>query len=82
MGEYHSVSCGMHSRYERAILRRERWCIDGVSNRGEEQGLLGRPMDLVTRFGEKFLRLEADSGELLEFRLDRILRAEKSGETA
>ena len=82
MNDYRSVSCDLHSQYELAILRRERWRIDGVSNRGEEQGLPGRPLDLVTRSGEELLQFEAESGELLEFRLDQIRGVVKVGETA
>ncbi len=82
MSGYRPVSCDLHSQYELAILRRERWRIDGVSDKGEVQGLPGRPLDLITRSGEEFLRFEAESGELLEFRLDRIRRVEKGGATA
>ena len=82
MGEYRAVSCDLHSQYELAILRRERWRIDGVSNRGEERGLTGRPVDLITRSGEELLQFEAESGELLEFRLDRIRRVAAEEESA
>ena len=82
MYDYQPASCDLHSQYELAILRRERWRIEGVSNRGEEQGLPGRPLDLITRSGEEFLQFEADSGERLEFRLDRIREVAKVGETA
>jgi transcriptional antiterminator Rof (Rho-off) len=82
VSDYHSISCDLHSRYELAILHRERWRVDGVSNRGEERELAGRPVDLITRSGEEFLRFEADSGELLELRLDRVRRVEKDGKTA
>ena len=72
MGEYRAVQRDLHSHYVLVILRRERWRIDGSSNRGKEQGVSGRPVDLIPAPVQSFLRFEVGSGEVLELRLDSI----------
>jgi Rho-binding antiterminator len=77
MGDYSPIPCDRHSEYELAIMRGQWLLIDGVSSRGEEQGLRCLPVDMVARGGEEYLLVRTDTGDSLEFRLDRIERAVK-----
>jgi transcriptional antiterminator Rof (Rho-off) len=78
MSDYRPIPCERHSEYELAIMRAEWLVIDGRSNLGEEQGLRCLPVDIVARGGEEYLLVRSDGGDPLEFRLDRIKRAERA----
>jgi transcriptional antiterminator Rof (Rho-off) len=79
MSDYRPIPCEHHSEYELAIMRGEWLLIDGVSSRGGERGLRCLPLDMVAREGEEYLQVRTESGEPLEFRLDRIEGAVKAG---
>ncbi len=79
MSDYRPIPCERHSEYELAVMRGQWLLIDGESGRGEERGLRCLPVDLTARSGEEFLQVRTADGELLEFRLDRIVRVVGAG---
>lgn len=76
MTDYTPIDCGQHSETELAILRgrqlRISWHDPDVQTRMETL----RPMDLQTRNHEEFLVAKTASGNMLQLRLDHILKFE------
>ncbi len=72
MSDYQPIDCGLHSRYELAIMHRMplTLCWRGSDGLTHLETLL--PEDLQTSKGEEFLVLRNGSGEQLKVRLDRI----------
>jgi len=76
MSDYQPVSCEFYARFEHWIIRRQSlrvaWQDPQVVSHLEHL----RPLDLQTRNHEEFLVARRRSGERIELRLDRIIRAE------
>jgi|AMFO01.1.fsa_nt_gi Transcriptional antiterminator len=70
---YRPVSCGLHSEYELLAMRRAPVTVHYRDEAGAEHRFRGRVVDLLTRDGAEFMRLESERGTL-EVRLDRIER--------
>ena len=75
MTDYTPVDCGLHSRYELAIMQHQQvrlsWQAEATLH---TETVL--PTDLVTRNGEEFLRITRAGGNSLDIRLDHIRRLE------
>ena len=68
---YRPIPCAAHERLEFAALTRQ-W-LDVTVDEGERAGPLRlRPLDVFTRDGAEWLLAEAESGERLTLRLDRL----------
>jgi Rho-binding antiterminator len=68
---YAPIPCAQHERLEFAALTRQ-WLevmVDGAKQRL-------RPLDVYTRDGAEWLQAEADGGEQVTLRLDRLVVAE------
>lgn len=79
MSDYRPVDCADYSRYELAILRRQRLLLSWRDERAVCHLEVVRPTDLQTRCGEEFLLAESTDGSPLKLRLDRILVARPAG---
>ncbi len=76
MSDYRPIDCSLYSRYESAVMHRQRlrlvWCPgDGIVHM---EILL--PIDLKTRDHAEYLLARRQTGEELEMRLDQIVRVE------
>lgn len=78
MTDYQPIACGLHDRYQLAVMHRERLRIDGVLGGEEVRGVEGQVVDVFTRAGAEYLALRDEQGERLEFRLDRLRRVERA----
>jgi Rho-binding antiterminator len=68
---YRPIPCAAHERLEFAALTRQ-W-LDATVEAGEHTGHWRlRPLDVFTRDGAEWLLAEAESGERLTLRLDRL----------
>lgn len=78
MSDYTPISCELYARYERWIVRRRTirviWREYGSGEQTHLESL--HPIDLQTRRHVEYLVARRPSGERLELRLDRIVRAE------
>ena len=72
MSDYQPIDCGLHSRYELAIMHRMPLTLCWQGNDGLTHLETLLPEDLQTSKGEEFLVLMNGSGEQLKVRLDRI----------
>jgi transcriptional antiterminator Rof (Rho-off) len=72
VSDYLPIACGLHSRYELAVMHRMplTLCWRGSDGLTHLETLL--PEDLETRNGEEFLVLRNGAGEQFKVRLDRI----------
>lgn len=71
MSDYRAIACSDHERLEFAALTRQ-W-LDVTVEAGDRAGrqrLL--PLDVYTRDGAEWLLAEAEGGEKLTLRLDRL----------
>ncbi|MGA7801462.1 MAG: transcriptional antiterminator, Rof [Gammaproteobacteria bacterium] len=75
MTDYRPIDCAIYSRYELAIMHRERLrvCWHGEDGMSHVETL--RPRDLQTRSGAEYLIATGADDRRLELRLDRILEA-------
>ena len=71
-GGYEPIDCGLHSEYELLAMHRARVELVCRDERHEEQRLQGRVLDVFTRQGAEYLRLETPAGEIADLRLDYI----------
>jgi len=66
------IGCGLHSKYELAILHGKRLHISWVQPDGQLRVEVLKPRDLQTRNHEEYLIAEQHDGQQLELRLDYI----------
>lgn len=76
MNDYHPISCALHSRYELAVLRRERLRLRWLGEDGAERQAELLPTDVQTRAGAEYLQARDAAGAEVCIRLDWILAAE------
>ena len=69
---YRPVDCGLHSRFELAVMRGRALTLGWRQPDGSLRREPILPLDLVTRDGAEYLLMEA-GGERLQLRLDRIV---------
>lgn len=69
---YRPIDCSVHDEFELRAVRRVRCELDYLDETGAKQHRSGRIVDLTTRNGEEYLRL--DDGT--EVRLDRVIRVD------
>ncbi len=69
---YRPIDCSVHDEFELRAVRRVRFELDYLDETGAKQHRSGRIVDLTTRNGEEYLRL--DDGT--EVRLDRVTRVD------
>lgn len=72
MTDYQPIACALHDEYELAVMRGRRVTLVWLDEAGQRQQAHVTPLDLVTRAGEEFLRVQDHNGETLDIRLDRI----------
>ncbi len=70
---YRPISCSLHSEYELLAMRCAPVTVHYRDETGAGHHFRGRIVDLLTRDGAEFMRLESERGTL-EVRLDRIVR--------
>ena len=70
--EYVPIDCGLHSRYELAIMRRQQLVLSWADEAGTVDACTVTPLDLFTRQAQEFLRLRDAQGREHTVRLDRI----------
>jgi Rho-binding antiterminator len=73
MSDYRPIPCALYSRYELAILRRQRLRLRWRENDNVTRVDFLAPKDLLTAKGEEFLIAEDSAGRSLRLRLDHIL---------
>jgi transcriptional antiterminator Rof (Rho-off) len=72
MTDYTPIDCGLHSRYELAVMHRQPSRISWRDEQGDIHMELLTPCDLLTRAGAEYLVADSPDGRRLELRLDRI----------
>ena len=75
MTDYRPIDCALYSRYEVAIMHRERLRVSWRDTDGLTHLEILQPQDLRTRSGAEYLIAMGQGGQPLELRLDRILEA-------
>lgn len=77
--DYTPIDCEQYSRYELAIMHRQRLRIAWRDRDGDShlENLL--PINLNTRNHAEYLLVRGQSGKVRELRLDRIIKAMPSG---
>ncbi|HKJ08807.1 MAG TPA: transcriptional antiterminator, Rof [Gammaproteobacteria bacterium] len=75
MTDYRPIDCALYSRYEVAILHRERLRVCWRDAAAVTHLEILQPQDLQTRSGAEYLIATGKGGQRLELRLDRILEA-------
>lgn len=74
MTDYRPVACEIYAELELAILRHKRLRLVWRDCDGTHHVATLRPKDLLTRQHEEFLISEDSEANLVEIRLDRIVR--------
>lgn len=75
-GDYRPIDCGLHSRYELAIMHGTPLHLLWCDAQGEEHEATLRPLDLrTTPTKEELLVAKDEHGARVEIRLDRIREA-------
>lgn len=72
MSDYKPIDCGLYSRYELAILRRQRLLLGWRDAKSMVHLEVVQPRDLETSRGAEYLLAEAGDGRKLRLRLDHI----------
>lgn len=72
MTEYRPIDCALHSEYELAVMRGERVTLRWRDDDGRVRQARVRPVDLLTRRGEEFLRVRDHEDRTLDIRLDHV----------
>ncbi|MEL7451657.1 MAG: transcriptional antiterminator, Rof [Pseudomonadota bacterium] len=72
MSDYKPIDCGLYSRYELAILRRQRLLLSWRDARSLVHLEVVEPHDLETCKGAEYLLASAGDGRKLRLRLDHI----------
>lgn len=70
--DYRPIDCGLYSEYEVLAMRRSWVALVVTAEDGSVQELRCRVLDVRTRDGAEFMEVEAEGGERLAFRLDRL----------
>jgi transcriptional antiterminator Rof (Rho-off) len=78
MSDYLPISCANYDQFEIAILHGQNMRITWRDDQALVHVEVLRPCDLQTRAGEEFLLADTLSGQRIELRLDRIVRAEST----
>jgi len=76
MTDYTPVDCGLHSKYELAIMHRQALRLTWRDSNGELHTQTVLPADLRSRHHEEFLAVTGEDGAEQEIRLDRITHFE------
>ncbi|HXH03332.1 MAG TPA: transcriptional antiterminator, Rof [Candidatus Competibacteraceae bacterium] len=74
--EYIPIDCDLYSRYELAILHHQALKVAWRDSDGNPHLQRLLPLDLNTRQHVEYLRVRTEDDQILELRLDRIIRAE------
>ncbi|BAO43104.1 hypothetical protein [Thiolapillus brandeum] len=69
---YQPIDCGLHSEYEWLAMHQAEVVLVCETTEGEQQQLRGRVLDVFTRQGAEYLRLESRAKGVLDLRLDHI----------
>jgi len=72
---YTPITCGLHSEYELAIMRRTSLHIGWLDDNGQQRIGTLRPIDLQTREHVEYLVARDAHDSTHHIRLDRILRS-------
>lgn len=72
---YTPITCGLHSEYELAIMRRASLHIGWQDDNGQQRIGTLWPIDLLTRNHVEYLVARDAGNEIHHIRLDRILRS-------
>ena len=75
MTDYHPIDCALYSRYEVAIMHRERLRVCWRDPDGFTHLEILQPKDLQTRSGAEYLIAMGADSRRLELRLDHIREA-------
>ena len=75
MKDYQPIDCDLYSRYELAILRRQRLRTIWRDQQGCYHLRVLQPLNLRSRAHCEYLLARTETGHILELRLDQILRA-------
>lgn len=74
--DYLPIACATHERLELAVMRRQRLLLTWIAEQGQTPcSEPVRPLDVATRDGAEWLRIQRPGGQSEEVRLDRILSA-------
>jgi len=76
MSDYRPIDCSLYSRYELAVMHRQRLRVVWRSGDGIVHMEMLLPIDLRTRDHAEYLLARRQTGEELEMRLDQIIRVE------
>jgi len=79
MSDYRPISCANYDQFEIAILHEQCLRITWHDEQAMVHVEVLRPCDLQTRGGGEYLLADTLSGQRIELRLDKIVRAEASG---
>lgn len=74
MKEYKPVDCDLYSRYELAILRRQRLRLAWYDHNGQCHLQAVQPLNLRSRARSEYMLARTASGHIVELRLDQIIR--------
>ncbi len=73
MAEYQPIPCAQHERLEFSVLRKIPLQIE-YHHGSEKISQIVMPLDVATRSGAEWLKFSvADTGEVVEIRLDSII---------
>ena len=72
MSDYKPIDCGLYSRYELAIIRRQRLLLSWRDADSMVHLEVVQPRDLETSRGAEYLLADAKDGRRLRLRLDHI----------
>lgn len=75
MTDYQPIDCALYSRYELAIMHRERLRVCWRDAAGITRVEALAPRDLQTRAAAEYLIAIDSDGQRLELRLDQIIEA-------
>ena len=76
MSDYQPISCTRYDQFEIAIMRGQCLRITWHDEQAMVHVEVVTPCDLQTRAGEEYLLADTLSGQRIELRLDKIVRAE------
>lgn len=70
---YTPIECGLHSEYELAIMHKTKCEISWKDSDKATQAMKARPIDLIVKDKQEFLKIKSDKNEIMEIRLDKII---------
>jgi len=71
--DYIPIECGLHSEYELAIMHKSEILLTWIDNNEQQHYESVKPVDLVTRDKQEYLKVRTLNESLHEIRLDKIL---------